>query len=68
MSNPTLPVTLTKTKNKIHLEISKDNLESFMNICGLFRKEFLDILEQSEKDHKVGRLTKRKSLKELMVR
>lgn len=66
MSNPTLPITLTKTKNKIHIEISKDKLESFMNICGLFRGDFLNLLEKSEKDHKAGRVTKRKSLKELM--
>ncbi len=66
MPKSTLPITFSKTKNKIHIEISKNELESFMNTCGLFKKEFLDILKQSEKDHKAGRITKRKNLKELI--
>ena len=66
MTNPTLPLVLSKSKNKIYIEISKDKLESFMNISGLFQKDFLNLLKKSEADHKSGRITKRKSLKELM--
>jgi len=66
MANPTFPAFLTKKGNKIQIEISKDKLESFMNSCGIFRKDFLKILEQSEKDHKTSKITRRKSLRELM--
>ncbi|MGR3319280.1 MAG: hypothetical protein ACUZ8O_12485 [Candidatus Anammoxibacter sp.] len=64
---PKLKTTITKkTSNKIHIEISKDNFESFCDAAGLYRKEFINILNNSEKDHKKGRVTKRKSLSELL--
>lgn len=66
MANSSLPASLTKKGNKINIEISKDKLESFMNACGLFRQDFLDTLKKSEKDHKLSRVTKRKSLKKLI--
>lgn len=66
MINSTLPANLIKTKNKIRIEFSRDQLESMMNTCGLFRKDFFETLEQSEKDHQTGRVTKRQSLEELI--
>lgn len=66
MATKTFAVALSKTNNKIRIEIDKDRLESLMNSCGLFRKDFLDTLKKSIKDHQVGRVTKRESLAELM--
>ena len=66
MIDTTLPANLIKTKNKIRIEFSRDQLESLMNTCGLFRKDFFEALEQSEKDHQTGRVTKRQSLKDLI--
>jgi hypothetical protein len=63
----TLPVVLRKKdSNKVSLEITKDNFESFCNAVGLFRADFLKVLRKSEADHKAGRVTKRKSLYELI--
>ena len=55
-----------RTKNKIQFEITKDNFETFCDSTGLYRKEFLDALDASERDYRVGRITKRKSLRELI--
>lgn len=58
---------IKKTRtNKICIELDKEDFESFCNACGLFREEFLELLEASEKDHKEGRITERKSLFELI--
>ncbi len=63
----TLPVVLRKKdSNKVSLEITKDNFEAFCNAVGLFRSDFLRVLRKSEADHKAGRVTKRKSLYELI--
>lgn len=63
----TLPVVLRKKGlDKISLEITRDNFEAFCNAIGLFKPEFLTILRKSEADHKAGRVTKRKSLYELI--
>jgi len=51
---------------KISIEIDKEDFETFCNACGLFKKEFLDLLDASEKDHQEGRITKRDSLRELI--
>ncbi len=62
-----LKATITKeTPKSIHLEISKETFESFCDAAGLYRKEFLKLLDLSEEDHKKGRVTKRKSLSELL--
>lgn len=66
MINSTLPANLIKTKSKIRIEFSRDQLESLMNACGLFHKDFLKALEKSEKDHHNDRVTKRQSLEELI--
>lgn len=62
-----LKATITKkTPESIHLEISKENFESFCDVAGLYHKEFIKALDLSEEDHKKGRTTKRKSLSELI--
>ncbi|MFV1951064.1 MAG: hypothetical protein ACC630_03750 [Nitrospinota bacterium] len=64
---PKLKATITKeTPKNIHLEINKDTFETFCDAAGLYRKEFLKLLDLSEEDHKKGRVTKRKSLSELL--
>lgn len=64
---PKLKTTVTrKTNKKIHLEISKDNFEIFCDAAGLFRKEVINHLNNSEKEHKKGQVAKRKSLSELL--
>lgn len=65
--DPKLKTTvIKKTSKSIHLEIQKKDFEAFCAAAGLYRKEFLKFLEQSEKDHKEGRVTKRESLSELI--
>lgn len=62
-----LAAQVSKAKNgKIRLEISRDEFERFCNAFGFFRKDFLKLLQQSDKDHRAGRITKRKSLFELI--
>ncbi|CUQ68282.1 MAG: hypothetical protein NNA23_13085 [Nitrospira sp.] len=55
-----------RTRDSFQFEISKENFESFCDAIGLYRREFLDALDASEKDHRAGRVTKRKSLRELI--
>ena len=63
----TLEAKLTrKTKSKIQIEITKENVESFCDAIGLYRPPFLEALDSSERDHRAGRVTKRKSLRELI--
>jgi len=62
-----LNATISKTKSgKICIEIDKNDFENFCNVCGLFRKDFLNILEQSERDHEQGLTTERNSLLEIV--
>ncbi len=64
-----LAAEIKRTKNgKIRIEISRDELEQFCNTFGFFRKDFLKLLRESEKDHRAGRTTKRNDLYELMSR
>jgi len=55
-----------KTKESIQIDISRENFEAFCDAIGLYRKEFLDALEASARDHRAGRVTKRKSLRDLI--
>jgi hypothetical protein len=55
-----------KTKNTIRIEISRESFEAFCNATGLYRTEFIEALDASERDHRAGRVTKRKSLHELI--
>jgi hypothetical protein len=57
---------IKKAKNRIRIEITRENFEAFCDAIGLYRKEFLKELEASERDHRAGRVTKRKSLHELI--
>jgi len=54
---------ITKTKDSLQIQISKENFESFCDSIGLYRREFLAALDASEKDHRAGMVTKRKSLR-----
>ena len=58
---------ITEMKSgKIRIEINKEDFENFCNVCGLFKKEFLEVLDQSEQDHQKGRTNERESLFELI--
>ena len=58
---------INETKGgKIKIEIDKEDFENFCNVCGLFKKEFIEIMKRSEQDHKNGKITKRNSLTELI--
>ena len=48
------------------IEIRRDDFEAFCDAVGLYRKGFLEALDASERDHRAGRVTRRKSLRELM--
>lgn len=62
-----LRMKIKKVKSrKISIEIDKEDFETFCNACGLFKKEFLDLLDASEKDHQEGKITERDSLRELI--
>lgn len=52
-------------KDRIRLEITKDNYETFCNAVGLYKKEFIQTLRKSEAEHRAGHITKRKSLLEI---
>ena len=55
-----------KTRKGIQIEIRKDSLEAFCDAIGLYREDFARALDASERDHKAGRVTRRKSLHELI--
>lgn len=62
-----LAATITKkTKTSIRIEITKERFEAFCDSIGLYRREFLDALDASEQDHRARRVTKRRSLHELI--
>jgi hypothetical protein len=56
-----------RTRDSFQFKISRENFESFCDSIGLYRREFLEALDASEKDHRAGRSTKRKSLRELIA-
>jgi len=57
---------LKATHRAVQIEITKENYEAFCDAIGLYQKEFLQALNASERDHQAKRITKRKSLHELM--
>ena len=57
---------IKKTRSGIRIEITKENFEAFCDSIGLYRKGFLEALDASERDHRAGSVTKRKSLDELI--
>lgn len=54
------------SKDKVRFEITRDNYEAFCNAVGLYKKEFIEALKKSESDHKAGRITKRRTLLEII--
>jgi len=63
----TLSAELKKVaKDRVRFEITKENYEAFCNAVGLYKKDFIEALKKSEADHKAGRITKRKSLLEII--
>ena len=62
-----LKATVSKTKSgKIRIEFDKNHFENFCNVCGLFRDDFIELLEQSERDYQQGLTTERNSLLEII--
>jgi len=57
---------IKKTKKSIQIEIARENFEAFCDSIGLYRRDFLEALDASEGDHRARRITKRKSLRELI--
>ena len=55
-----------RTKKSLNIEITKDNFEAFCDSIGLYKQAFLDALDASDRDHRTGKVTKRKSLRELI--
>jgi len=55
-----------KTKKSIQIEISRANFEAFCDAIGFYRKEFLEALDASERDHRAGRVTQRQSLRDVI--
>jgi len=53
-------------KDSFEFTISKENFESFCDSIGLYRQEFLHVLDVSEKDYRAGRVTRRTSFRELI--
>lgn len=53
-------------RDVITLEIKREDFETFCAASGLYREDFLNLLDASDKDHRAGRVTKRQDLFELM--
>ncbi|MBI4839416.1 MAG: hypothetical protein HY806_09835 [Nitrospirae bacterium] len=63
----TLSAELKKVNaDKVRFEISRDNYEAFCNAAGLYKKEFIESFKKPDADHKAGRVTKRKTLLEII--
>jgi len=63
-----LDITIKSKPNrarKILVEMDADKLEKLATSLGFFNPQFLQSLDKAEKDYKVGRFKKIKSLKEL---
>lgn len=65
---PSLNITIKKPINsgrKILVEMDADKFERLAANLGLFSLDFLKSLDRAERDYKLGRVKKIKSLKEL---
>lgn len=58
---------IKRTKDSIEFRILKENFESFCDSIGLYRREFLAALDSSERDQRAERITKQKSIRELIA-
>jgi hypothetical protein len=63
-----LKAKIKQEREFITIRIPRKDFEAFCNVAGLFREEFFDLLDASERDHREGRVTKRESLYELIPR
>ena len=63
-----LELTIKKRNHRVLIEMDADRFEKLAADFGFFSKDFLESLEQSEKDLKAGRVKKIQSLKELRQR
>ena len=66
--NNGLKAKVRQERDFITVRIQKKDFEAFCNVAGLFQKEFFDLLDSSERDHREGRVTERESLYELIPR
>jgi hypothetical protein len=63
-----LELTIKKRNHRVLIEMDADQFEKLAADFGFFCKDFLESLEQAEKDAKAGRVRKIESLKELRQR
>ena len=63
-----LELTIKKRNHRVLIEMDADRFEKLAADFGFFSKDFLESLEQAEKDVKAGRVRKIQSLKELRPR
>jgi hypothetical protein len=63
-----LELTIKKRNHRVLIEMDADQFEKLAADFGFFSKDFLESLEQAEKDAKAGRVRKIESLKELRQR
>ena len=65
MSSLNLTIRPQTDTRKIMVELDADKLEKLAASLGFFSSNFLKSLNRSEKDYKLGRIRKIKSLKDL---
>ncbi len=63
MSN--LILDIKKKQNTFSIKMDRNKFETLAASFGMFNSDFLDSIDQSEKDYKVGKTKKVKSLQEL---
>jgi len=63
-----LELTIKKRNHRVLIEMDADRFEKLAADFGFFSKDFLESLQQAEKDVKAGRVRKIRSLKELRQR
>ena len=61
----TLPVTISKLKRKLHIEVDADKFERLATIFGLFNKNFLQSVDNAEEEYSSGDVEQISSLKDL---
>lgn len=65
MSSLNLTIRPQATTRKIMVELDADKLEKLATSLGFFSPDFLKSLNRAEKDYKLGRVRKIRSLKDL---
>lgn len=61
----TLPVTISKLKRKLKIEVDADKFERLAAIFGFFNKDFLRSIDTAEEEYSSGEVEKISSLKDL---